>query len=580
MELLYADPDRASTADSKLRNLRQAKRSAEEYSAEFRQFRIGLSESIKDALVNYPQPKNLDDYMQLAIKVDRRLRERRQEKSKDQPWVLSRQESSSRGAAASPSPAPEEPMQLGVYYRYLQLSYALRTELPLRGRTSRDMRPIKLSGSVLKDFFNPVFMYHQQVPFHGSPHIFLNSKEADSVLKSRLKRANSFFEEFKAPSLERECIEEICSQEEAREIFKDERRLNDFWKTYTDPNQCLSNPCMNGGSCTDNFQSYVCNCPEGFEGRNCETNLNQSIKCENDNGKCQQFCHSSPEEPRRCACMEGYTLMEDGVSCAPKVDYPCGQIPVLKTSKKDGRIVGGEICPKGECPWQARLVLDKQELTFCGGTLLSPDWVVTAAHCVRPAFVNKMTAVFGDHKISEFEGTEQAHSVVQIIIHEGYRRGTSDYNNDIALLKLNSSVEYSDYVVPICLPETQFAVRVLLSQGRSSTVSGWGRLLEGGATPDILRRVRLPRIKSQQCIEQTGMNITDKMFCAGYIDGSKDACRGDSGGPYITPYKGTHYLTGVVSWGLGCAKPEKYGVYTRISRYTEWINTHMNQTVI
>ncbi|XP_044142354.1 coagulation factor VII [Bufo gargarizans] len=403
--------------------------------------------------------------------------------------------------------------------------------------------------------------------------VFIQSKEANTVLRSRTRRANSIFEEFKTGSLERECHEEICSYEEAREIFKDDRRTKEFWRIYTDVNQCLSNPCNNGGTCYDEYQSYMCLCPEGYEGRNCETNRNDTLKCEYENGECEQLCHDTATI-RNCSCMEGYALAEDGTSCIPTVEYPCGQIPVLRKKKTKGRIVGGEECPKGECPWQARLVLGR---TICGGSLIAPNWVVTAAHCVKPALVNKLIVILGDHKISVDEGTEQERKVVQIIMHEKYVGIKTNNDNDIALLRLNSTVNYTDYVVPLCLPDNQFAINQLLHQSSFSVVSGWGRLLEGGATPDTLRRVVLPRVMTQECIEKTKLNITANMFCAGFTDGSKDSCKGDSGGPYATRYKETYYLTGIVSWGLGCAKKESYGVYTRVSKYRDWMMENMKQ---
>ncbi|XP_071991707.1 coagulation factor VII-like isoform X2 [Engystomops pustulosus] len=420
-------------------------------------------------------------------------------------------------------------------------------------------------------------LYHH---WEQSIRVFIQSKEANALLRSRIRRANSIFEEFKAGSLERECREEICSYEEAKEIFKDDRRTKEFWKIYTDDNQCLSNPCNYGGTCYDEYQSYMCLCPEGYEGRNCEIIINETLVCEKDNGQCEQLCMNTPTI-RQCSCMEGYALGEDGTSCIPEVEYPCGQIPVLKKKIKRGRIVGGEECPKGECPWQARVIFtDRTSLTICGGSLIAPNWVVTAAHCVKPSFLNRLTVVLGDHKISEAEGTEQERKVVQIIIHENFVGMKTNNDNDIALLRLNTSVNYTDYVVPICLPNTHFAVNQLLHQGSFSVVSGWGRLIEGGATPDKLQRVILPRVMTQECIEKTKMNITANMFCAGFTDGSKDSCRGDSGGPYATKYKETYYLTGIVSWGLGCARVNLYGVYTRVSRYTDWVIEKIEQNSI
>ncbi|XP_044106090.1 coagulation factor VII isoform X4 [Neovison vison] len=184
--------------------------------------------------------------------------------------------------------------------------------------------------------------------------VFLRQREAHGVLH-RPRRANTFLEELRPGSLERECREERCSLEEAREIFQDARRAEQFWRSYTDGDQCASNPCRNGGSCEDQLGSYICFCPDSFQGRNCETNKKDLLVCVNENGGCEQYCSDHAEGGRSCRCHEGYTLQDDGVSCAPTVEYPCGKIPVLEKrngSNPQGRIVGGRVCPKGECPWQ------------------------------------------------------------------------------------------------------------------------------------------------------------------------------------------------------------------------------------
>ncbi|XP_014387429.1 PREDICTED: coagulation factor VII isoform X1 [Myotis brandtii] len=431
--------------------------------------------------------------------------------------------------------------------------------------------------------------------------LFITQEEAQSVLH-RQRRANSFLEELRPGSLERECREEQCSFEEAREIFRNTERLTQFWISYNDGDQCASNPCQNGGSCEDQLQSYICFCPEDFEGRNCETtaiypanqdrwvNLtfptccyedkNSLLICENDNGGCHQYCSNHVEAKRSCWCHEGYTLQADEVSCAPTVEYPCGKIPVLEKrndSQPHGRIVGGKVCPKGECPWQVALIL-KGELQ-CGGTLINTTWVVSAAHCFDGIkSLENLTAVVGEHDLSEKDGDEQERRVVQIIVPDKYARRKT--NHDIALLRLSRPVAFTDYAVPLCLPEKAFSERTLAFI-RFSTVSGWGRLLEKGAPALELMAIDVPRLMTQDCLEQSkkeagSPELTENMFCAGYRDGSKDACKGDSGGPHATKFQGTWYLTGVVSWGLGCAAEGHFGVYTRVSQYIEWLHRLMS----
>ncbi|XP_069858024.1 coagulation factor VII-like isoform X1 [Dipodomys merriami] len=409
--------------------------------------------------------------------------------------------------------------------------------------------------------------------------VFLAQEEADNVLH-RHKRANHFLEELRPGNLERECKEEQCSFEEALEIFKSPERTKQFWSLYTDGDQCASNPCQHGGSCMDQLQSYICFCLPNFEGRNCETDKDSQLICANENGGCEQYCSDHPGAKRSCGCHEGYALLPDGVSCAPTVDYPCGKVPILEkrnSSGPQGRIVGGRVCPKGECPWQAALIVQGQLL--CGGILLTPSWLVSAAHCFDKIHTwRNVSVVLGEHDLSEVEGTEQVRWMAQLIIPSKYIVGKTDH--DIALLRLHRPVVLSDYVVPLCLPKRAFSEGTLASI-RFSWVSGWGQLLDRGATTLELMAVDVPRMLTQDCLEQSRQTpespaLTENMFCAGYLDGSKDSCKGDSGGPHATLYRGTWYLTGVVSWGEGCAAVGHVGVYTRVSRYTEWLIKHMS----
>ncbi|XP_045884248.1 coagulation factor VII isoform X1 [Meles meles] len=169
--------------------------------------------------------------------------------------------------------------------------------------------------------------------------VFVAQREAHGVLH-RPRRANAFLEELRPGSLERECLEERCSLEEAREIFQDPRRAEQFWISYTDGDQCASNPCQNGGSCEDQLQSYICFCPDSFQGRNCETNKKDLLVCMNENGGCEQYCGDRAEGGRSCRCHEGYTLQDDGVSCAP-TGYPDGGWGTAVRGNPARRCLGG-----------------------------------------------------------------------------------------------------------------------------------------------------------------------------------------------------------------------------------------------
>lgn len=162
-------------------------------------------------------------------------------------------------------------------------------------------------------------------------------------------------------------------------------------------------------------------------------------------------------------------------------------------------------------------------------------------------------------------------------MHPRYDPSTSLYNHDIALVRLGRPIVFNNHVRSICLGPSSFS-ESLLHSGTPATISGWGRLLFHGRTAEILQIADVPYVDRSDCKESSSERITHFMFCAGYKDASKDACQGDSGGPHVNQYKGTWFLTGIVSWGEECAKKGKYGVYTRVGSYYKWIQYVMGIT--
>ncbi|XP_039082575.1 coagulation factor VII isoform X2 [Hyaena hyaena] len=373
--------------------------------------------------------------------------------------------------------------------------------------------------------------------------VFLTQEEAHGVLHRR-RRANSFLEELRTGSLERECMEEQCSFEEAKEIFQNAERTKQFWISYNDGDQCASNPCQNGGSCEDQLQSYLCFCLDDFKGRNCETNKKEQLICMNENGGCEQYCHDHAETGRSCRCHEGgVSVWENTRSGKEKRQRP----------------------PRPNCGWQG-----------------VPQGRVSLAGCTEAGRRADMRGHPARRRLGGLCSPllRQNQELGEPDSHTGYIPRKT--NHDIALLRLRTPVAFTDHVVPLCLPERAFSERTLAFI-RFSTVSGWGLLLDRGVTALQLMAIDVPRLMTQDCQEQSRRKagspaVTENMFCAGYLDGSKDACKGDSGGPHATKFQGTWYLTGVVSWGEGCAAEGHFGVYTRVSQYTEWLRRLMRSS--
>ncbi|XP_066474141.1 anionic trypsin-like [Tiliqua scincoides] len=219
----------------------------------------------------------------------------------------------------------------------------------------------------------------------------------------------------------------------------------------------------------------------------------------------------------------------------------------------DDKIVGGYTCPRNSVPYQASL---NAGYHFCGGSLITDQWVVSAAHCS----MSRIQVRLGEHDIMAIEGGEQFIDSEKVIKHPKYNSWLLD--NDIMLIKLATPVELSAQVAPIALPTACAA------DGTDCLISGWGNTLSNGVNyPDLLQCLHAPILSHAACESSYPGDITENMICVGYLEGGKDSCQGDSGGPVVCNGE----LQGVVSWGIGCALEGYPGVYTKVCNYVDWI---------
>ncbi|XP_035477819.2 coagulation factor IX [Scophthalmus maximus] len=447
--------------------------------------------------------------------------------------------------------------------------------------------------------------------------VFLDPPSAGQILgsASRSRRANSLLEEILPGNLERECYEENCSQEEAAEIYQTREKTLEFWFRYKSLNPCRTNPCVNGGICTLDRGDFLCLCPPQYHGDTCQSAVEE---CRYRNGGCVQYCRDGTGGTGvQCGCAMGFKLEPDGQSCSQTVSFPCGrqqvalwpgrrslwdnvtvetednvthswdpelnltEATVNATSVQRGegeggggrvspRIVGGDLEKPGGSPWQV-LIRRSDGRGFCGGTLVSDQWVVSAAHCFEESADH---VTIGDYDKQRPDPGEQQIKIQKVFVHPHFHSFTFD--SDVALVLLARPVIRGPTAAPACLPDAHLS-QYLLRENHWGVASGWGLTRFMGRSSRFLRKVALPVVSYESCRASTEQVITDNMFCAGYLDDGVDACSGDSGGPFVVNYRGTWFLTGVISWGEKCAADGKYGVYTRLGNFLDWMRDTMER---
>ncbi|XP_037363997.1 serine protease 27 [Talpa occidentalis] len=239
------------------------------------------------------------------------------------------------------------------------------------------------------------------------------------------------------------------------------------------------------------------------------------------------------------------------------------------------RMVGGQDAVEGEWPWQVSI--QRNGSHFCGGSLVAERWVLTAAHCFSDTSDTSLYRVLlGARQLAE-PGPHALYSRVRRVESNPLYRGMAS-SADVALVELEAPVTFTHYILPVCVPDAS----VVFEAGMSCWVAGWGSPGEQDPLPNprVLQKLAVPIIDTSRCNQlysqdaESGLlpkTIQEDMLCAGFAEGKRDACKGDSGGPLVCLVGPSWLQAGVISWGEGCARRNRPGVYIRVTAHQHWI---------